>query len=297
MSYKCRICGSNDVENPGDICELCAIGQDPYAASISVPSSGIGHDSDNGGGNDAGSNRKRGRGRKILIGAGNDGAEAENDEDDIAVSGTPQTVQVYSAGQVPQLGNNTTSVATTVPVRPSVNQPITSGITKNINVDNEKKPFLAKWFRALFMGIPYATEDEVTMFQVFPDYTGTSLNASGNACDQVIVYGKVNHGSISENNDVEVYGRRDSSNNIIARVIKNKASGTTVTPNGTIGVGVVWAITILLLCIVAGAICALGPVGIVWTVVLILCFTNLPLVIKIIGVIFGAIFSLLRKFF
>ena len=34
MAYKCRICGSNDVAHPGDVCELCAIGQDPYAAAM-----------------------------------------------------------------------------------------------------------------------------------------------------------------------------------------------------------------------------------------------------------------------
>lgn len=34
MAYKCRICGTNDVEHAGDVCELCAIGQDPYAAAM-----------------------------------------------------------------------------------------------------------------------------------------------------------------------------------------------------------------------------------------------------------------------
>lgn len=43
MAYKCRICGSNEVDYPGDICELCAIGQDPYAAGMS----GINYDSSN----------------------------------------------------------------------------------------------------------------------------------------------------------------------------------------------------------------------------------------------------------
>lgn len=79
----------------------------------------------------------------------------------------------------------------------------------------------------MFKGIPYALDNDITMFQVFPDYTGTSLNAMGNACDQVIVYGKLNAGAVSENNDVEVYGHRDADNNIVAKKIVNKASGTT----------------------------------------------------------------------
>ena len=36
MSYKCRICGVNEVDSQGDICELCAIGQDPYAQNTSI---------------------------------------------------------------------------------------------------------------------------------------------------------------------------------------------------------------------------------------------------------------------
>ena len=36
MSYKCRICGINEVDNQGDICELCALGQDPYVQSQTV---------------------------------------------------------------------------------------------------------------------------------------------------------------------------------------------------------------------------------------------------------------------
>lgn len=57
-----------------------------------------------------------------------------------------------------------------------------------------------------------------------PDYTVTLLNAVGNACDQVIVYGKVNNGSINENNDIEVYGHRDAYGNVIAKMIIRRAA-------------------------------------------------------------------------
>lgn len=59
------------------------------------------------------------------------------------------------------------------------------------------KTFWGKWFRSMFTGIPFTLDNDVVMFQVFPDCTGTSLNAVGNACDQGIVYGKVNNGSIN----------------------------------------------------------------------------------------------------
>lgn len=147
----------------------------------------------------------------------------------------------------------------------------------------------------MFTGIPFSLDNDVTMFQVFPDFSGTSLNALGNACDQVIVYGKLNNGAVSENNDVEVYGRRDANNNVIAKTIKNKASGTTITPARTIGQGAVWCITAIIIALLAGIVSGLGVEGIIWAVVIILCLTNLPRVVKIIGVVFGALFSLIKR--
>lgn len=302
MGYKCSVCGSNDVDLPGGICEVCAIGQDPYATNsvdsaassnksrqiYSVPSS-----------DDGASNTKRSN-RKVLL----NGGQPLNNQDpygnDITSVNNASGVQVYSAGQVPQqvasnstINNNSQANATTS----SKNTPISSGICKNIVTDSPKKSILAKWFRALFTGIPFTLDDDITMFQVFPDYSGTALNALGNACDQVIVYGRVNNGVISENNDVEIYGRRDSKNNIIAKTIRNKASGTIITPSRTIGVGLVWTITILLLCLIVGVVSMLGVEGIIWVAVILLCLTNLPLVFKIVGVVFGGLFSILKRLF
>ena len=231
MAYKCRICGVNEVDNQGDICELCAIGQDPYAQSqtpshgsqvASQPNINSNHSNDS-------YSPKRGANRKVLLNGGTSLANQDPYGNDMTTSDPQPSVQVYSAGQVPQTSQQSTTVVNAAPVaKMSGNQPITTGITKNISVDNQKKSILTKWFRALFTGIPFTLDDDVTMFQVFPDFSGTSLNALGNACDQVIVYGKLNNGAVSENNDVEVYGHRDSNNNIIAKTIKNKASGTTI---------------------------------------------------------------------
>lgn len=304
MAYKCRICGSNDVEHEGDVCELCAIGQDPYASAMqgSVQFDSMQHTQVK---DDIGNTYIPGRGknRKVLIGGGSSIVNT----DPYGNSMTPyddeeESVQVYQAGQVPDMQQNSTVVddgendASSNDVSKG-NQPITFGITKNITVDNQKKSFLEKWFKSLFSGIPFAFDDEVTMFQVFPDYSGTSLNAMGNACDQVIVYGKLNAGAVSENNDVEVFGHRDSNNNIIAKTIKNKASGTTIIPDKTLSVAVVWVITAVIFALVFGVVSMLGVEGIVWAVVIFLCFTNLPLVLKVLGVIFGFIFSMIKKIF
>jgi hypothetical protein len=301
MAYKCRICGINEVDNQGDICELCAVGQDPYAQGQTTsqntprPSQSSINNSQS---NNVPYVPQRSNNRKVLLNGGTSLGNQDPYGNDMTATNHQSSVQVYSAGQVPQSSQQSSNVVNTVSnTNIFGNQPITTGITKNISVDNQKKAILVKWFRALFTRIPFTLDDDVTMFQVFPDFSGTALNALGNACDQVIVYGKLNNGAVSENNDVEVYGRRDSNNNIIAKKIKNKASGTTITPARTIGQGVVWLITIIIVALVAMMILKLGIEGIIWATVIILCLTNLPRVLKIIGVIIGAIFSLIKRLF
>ena len=74
MSYKCRICGSNDVENNGDICELCAIGQDPYATGMSSSTNSHKHHVLNSNDEDDnnGYSPKRTSNRKVLLNGGSD---------------------------------------------------------------------------------------------------------------------------------------------------------------------------------------------------------------------------------
>lgn len=299
MAYKCRICGVNEVDHPGDICELCAIGQDPYAQSQpsgSQPASQPAAYSDPNGGSSY--VPRRSAGRKVLLNGGSSLANRDPYGNDMTAPAAQPSVQVYSAGQAPQAAQQSASSVNPAPVvSAAANQPVTTGITKNITVDNQKKSMLAKWIRALFTGIPFTLDDDVTMFQVFPDFTGTSLNALGNACDQVIVYGRLNNGAVSENNDVEVYGRRDTNNNIIAKTIKNRASGTTISPMRTLSQGVVWLITAVVIALVGAIIAGLGLEGVIWAVVIILCLTNLPRVLKILGAILGALFSLIKRLF
>lgn len=316
MAYKCSVCGTNDVANPGDVCELCAIGQDPYATAMQggYPTGGttqgmfqksapINVQNDT----DTYVPGRGGRSRKVLLGGGAPVANTDPYGNSIVPASEDDSVQVYQAGQVPVntasskpqalVGSNASNATQ------SDNQagPLCSGITKNISVDTQKKSALLRLFRTLFQGIPFTLDNDITMFQVFPDYTGTALNSMGYACDQVIVYGKLNAGAVAENNDVEVYGHRDSSNTIVAKKIVNKASGTTVKPDRVIPVPVVWAITILVFALMAWFIASYGVVGIVWAVILVLCLTNLPLVFKIALGIFGVVFSIfgsiLRSFF
>lgn len=296
MACMCRICNSNEVDNPGDVCELCAIGLDPYAARMgganpqpnsSVASSAAG----------ASYTPRRSGGRKVLIGGANSLANTDpygNDMTPVQADPAPQ-VQVYAAGQMMPQANQ----APAVPAQPKTSgrQPATTGITKNITLDNTKKSVLEKWFRSLTKGVPYTLDDDVTMFQVFPDYSGTALNAQGNACDQVIVYGRLNNGEVSENNEVEVFGRRDSRNNIIAKTIRNKASGTVVKAQRVIPLVFIWTVTLFVALMMTLLIAVMGSVGIVWSIVFILCITNLPWVFKLIAALFGIFFAVIKGIF
>lgn len=300
MAYKCRICGANYVDHDGDVCELCAIGQDPYASAMGGSQTNQ-PDVQNYGFNSGGASQDQyipssKKSRKVLLGGGASLSNTDPYGNDI----TPRTadsgnVAVYQAGQLPDAAQVQSPPPKAPVSKPKTRTPITSGITKNISVDTQKRSMLAKIFRSVVSGIPLTLDDEATMFQVFPDFSGTSLNAMGNACDQVIVYGKLNAGTVSENNDVEVFGYRDSNNNVIAKTIRNKASGTLITPTGVISAAVIRVIFIFALLLIIAMCAALGVQGIIWAVVIVICLTNLPLVFKILGVAFGAIFSIFRK--
>ena len=97
MAYKCPICGSNEVENPGDVCELCAIAQDPYAAKAASPvrrpaarKINVGNKQEE---EDTSTARPT---RKILLG----GAPRDN-VDPYGNEIPDPAVQVYAPGQVP----------------------------------------------------------------------------------------------------------------------------------------------------------------------------------------------------
>lgn len=301
MAYKCRICGVNDVDNPGDMCELCAIGQDPYAQNQTTTHSFPVAQQNNtvtSQGNTDSYSPKKGPTRKVLLGGGTSLANRDPYGNDMTPASSQPPVQVYSAGQMPQ------AVQQKVPVTPAApshgrsrTQPITTGIIKNISIDSQKQSAVIKWFRTLFTGTPFSLDEEIVMFQVFPDFSGTCLNATGNACDQVIVYGKLNKGAICDNNEVEIYGHRDSHNNIIAKTIKNVASGTTITPSKSMGPGAVWFITLMMLTALVTVVMGLGVEGIIWGAVIILCLTNLPTVLKVVGGIIAVLFSFLKRLF
>lgn len=289
MSYKCSVCGSNDVDIQGGVCELCAIGQDPYARADSQRSASSSHrrnvvlDTSQ----EVPSTRNSKKRNVLLSG----GAQLSNQDpygNDIGSDDALQSkVQVYQPGQVPSMhgtGAVSGGQATNVSAMPSY---LADGVVKNVSCDTEENSTFSKIMKAVFSGVPYSSDDTVTIFQVFPDFSGTTTNALGNVCDQVIVYGKITNGTICENNDVEVYGYRDTNNNIIATKIRNKATGTMVTPSKSTSAGFIRGIFIAVLILLLLLLATGGAAIVAVVVVIILLFSNLPVAFKLIGGIFA----------
>ncbi|MBW8380909.1 MAG: hypothetical protein K0M69_00090 [Youngiibacter sp.] len=301
MGFKCKICGLNEVERVDVSCDECAISMDPYASELSTRSNTVetGHVSLQTAAKDTyvpGGGKRR----KVLVGSG-----AEINGRDPYGNRIESTQELYNPVQPSPTAISKPSQRAVTTSNPQSNtyaatttrasQPITSGITRNISVDRTGKPFLVKWARTFFTGIPFMWDGELTMFQIFPDYTGSSINAMGNACDQVIVYGKLNAGAVSENNDVEVYGYRDANNNIVAKRIVNRASGTLIVPTGYLSPAIIWIVTIILALSIYGLGSYLGVQGIVWGLLILFCLVNLPWVLKVIGALLGLMFIFFRK--
>lgn len=214
MAYKCRKCGVVDVENKNDICPDCSLGVDPVVMGI---------------------RKKKVTKRSIIIG-NNKTHDIVNRDENVIVneSKNEDNKQRSQNTSKNNTGIHQKSSALRISNATSTKPPICKGIVKNWYEDQPKGLLGKQISLALFKGIPISMDDSITLMQVFPDYSGTAKTATGNACDQVIVYGKINKGALAENNEVEVYGKRDSNGNIIATKIINVASGTIVKPNRTV---------------------------------------------------------------
>lgn len=305
MAYKCSVCGIYEVEHDGDVCEYCAAASDPYAQAARN------HGRSRVGGPMVNQSRSKEEApvghasrRKILV-SGETSTPAPRPADDPAVT-RASDVPVYRPGEAAVQQSAPVSVQTS----PATSQAtpaqdptgaLCTGITKNVANSTQQRGFLVKLADAVFRGIPFTADPDILTFQVFPDYSGTTLTASGTACDQVIVYGKVNAGVVSENNHVRVYGHRDSSNQIVADKIVNTASGMIIVPQNVVSALVVRLAVLAVLLVLAGLFAYIGIPGLALIVVIIICLTNLPLVGKLLLTIlcgvFGAIGAIFRRIF
>lgn len=300
MAYKCSVCGIYDVEHDGDVCEYCAAASDPYAQAARS------HGRSRVGGPIVSQPRSEEEApgwhvtrRKIFV-SGETSTPVPRPADDLATTHTSD-VPVYRPGEAAVQQSVPVSTQTAPTSAQDSSGALCAGITKNIANSTQQRGFVVKLIDAVFRGIPFTADPDILTFQVFPDYSGTTLTASGTACDQVIVYGKVNAGVVSENNHVRVYGHRDSRNQIVADKIVNTASGMIIVPQNVVSALVVRLAVLAVLLVLAGLFAYIGIPGLILIVVVIICLTNLPqvgkLLLTILCSIFGIIGLILRRIF
>lgn len=260
MNFKCNICGVNDVISQGDVCSECRAQEDPYLASIRGTQP---YDETTRNGVSSSSSVSSKSNRRILIG-NNLNADTASKTSNSLHGVQNNSVSDYSTQQETVAPTNMSKSAFSSQKANATKKksPISNGVTKNVTVDTNKTSAVNKWFRSLLEGLPFSWEDETTLFQVYPDFSGSSKNALGNACDQVAVYGKLDKGSICENNDIEVYGYRDSSNVVIAQSIYNLATGATYAPKHVVPALYVRLISIVLSLLVGYFIFSFGNFGV-----------------------------------
>ena len=131
----------------------------------------------------------------------------------------PQTVPI-----VPPVGTNQAQGTNAQPASGAIT-PATEGIVKNVTNSKDQANFLGRWFRSLLLGVPLARTDDITEFQVYSNWTGTSSNG-GYSADKVVAYGNIVTGKPIQDNSVRVYGKRDKNRMIVASNIENTTDGT-----------------------------------------------------------------------
>lgn len=233
----CRLCGINEVAREGEICELCQLTSQTVPMPVSPTQSE----------KPLIVTRSK-QTTKKHISSTMPPLTTNNYQVQNPTSTNSAVQNIYSAAGVAQQSVANTS-ATANYSKPESSSSIVSGIVKNITNDVDQRSGIDKYLTSLFTGEAYPTSSEMTLFQVFPDYTGSALNQQGNACDQIIVYGSLKKGSVCENNDVEIFGRREKNNTIVCSKIVNKASGVTIFPEGAISGSIIRILTLVMIAI------------------------------------------------
>ena len=165
MFYQCPVCGKNRASSPGAVCPLCA--------SKSGGSRAQGWPSD--------SQSETTTTRAKQGGFFQPPTQEQTD------------VSFPNPHQAPAFGGSGGDHSVFDPN--DFNQPVTPpqqdgrqtydsgalsvGIVRNIREDLDDLTPFNKWMLALFHGVPYSRDDCVTLFQVYPDFTGMNATLGG----------------------------------------------------------------------------------------------------------------------
>lgn len=300
MAYKCRICGVNDVEHQGDVCEFCALDDDSFfhenrkenGKSPFGPQAGTADDTpfyDNQ--EKQKSPFPKNRKNKDNLDEWNSTFPEKPEERESSPDNPwkhDNTEKQPTFSDVPSNGKDSQ--------REKRSLHICKGVAKNINTDEDEHGFIYKLFRSIFKGTPISFEKSMTTFQVYPDVMGNSRTTGGYACDQVVIYGKIKKGTVSENNEIEVYGYRDRDNNVIATKILNVASGSMIKMYTNIPPSISWMFIVTIIMALIMFVSSYGYLGIMWLFIATILFFSFPVLFKVFLVILGILIMLMIMF-
>ncbi len=241
--FYCPVCNVRKVSREGELCSSC---QDPYD-QINIPVTGTtsgpvqNTESDNSGYVPVSKPNRRimptpgaaqptsgNRRRSIVTPSQPTGAVNQASGPAQYAAPVQSSVPVQSAAPVQPVippsvqpaGNAAQPAAGQV----SKDAPLAEGIVKNISAGKNPESKLTRWFRSLALGTPFAQTDDMTEFQIYTNWTGSS-NSGGYSADKVVVYGTIQQGKLVQDNSVRVYGIRDKNRVIIAKDIENTSDG------------------------------------------------------------------------
>lgn len=223
MSYKCSKCNKSYVDNQGDLCDNCLTltrQQTTLNSSNSQSNS---------------SNR-----RKVLINPNiNVSQIGPTNNTPVPTSQNNPSIAQVAPKQSPSNPTNPTPY-TSVPVPKYI-----QGTVKNLRSEHLRESFFRRWGRTLFLGVPYFKYNEIQTFQLFSTNNASTANPNLHSCYEIIIYGQIKRGFITDNNTVQVWGSKRSNNSVYARKIINVTSNTTTQTTDGIPTIVAWILTIL----------------------------------------------------
>lgn len=170
---------------------------------------------------------------------------------------------------------------------------IVKGLATNIVQDRDRRGLVWRWFRSMFSNASFSFDKDITQFQIVPiTVSNSSPHSLTSSREQVVLYGKIGFGLISDCNKVEVYGKRDKRGYIVPRQIKNLTTGTTVKPTMTLSRAAIWTITLSVIGIIGSILATVGPGFFINLGLLIIFILFLPFIVKcLVFFCFLAVFS------
>ena len=191
MSYKCKLCGKNDVEKPGEICASCSALTNKPQTILNTEKEYLDIDAET----DSSDWEPLDPFAFDQVEESLPKVSAESkvltDETPLQNSQSKTSSNQFQNNSSENVSPKTYSTEKNFDSYTSIlnkGECKTRGYVKNVRYSADKSKGLERWFNAFIDGTPYSRNEFTTAFQVFPDFTGTSYNSSGTICDQVIFW-------------------------------------------------------------------------------------------------------------